>query len=309
MVATGLAFPEGPVALPNGDVIVAEIAGGCLTRIDPAGGKSTVSRMGGGPNGAALGPDGKVYICNNGGHVWTKGANGVWRAGGPSPDYQGGWIERVDLRTGTCEVLYRHADAVPLTAPNDLVFDRQGGLWFTDLGQGHDRHIVRGGVLYAEADGSRVREVIFPILRPNGIALSSDETKLYVAETDTCRLWVFDVVSPGRIEPVAGSPNGGRFFGAIPGWRMFDSMAVDSEGNVCVATRVQGAISVFSSTGVLIREIPMPDPHTTNICFGGPDLRTAFVTLGDRGELVAFPWHCPGLRLNFWDRVEASYAG
>ena len=65
-------FPEGPVFMPDGSVIVVEIAGQRLTRVAPDGTKTTIAEMGGGPNGAAMGPDGKIYVCNNGASTGTR---------------------------------------------------------------------------------------------------------------------------------------------------------------------------------------------------------------------------------------------
>ena len=69
-IATGLQFPEGPIALPDGDVLLVEIARGTLSRVRPNGRVEVVTKTGGGPNGAAMGPDGACYICNNGGFRW-----------------------------------------------------------------------------------------------------------------------------------------------------------------------------------------------------------------------------------------------
>src|SRR5262245_66054109 len=66
-VASGLKFPEGPVALDDGSVLVVELGGGCITRVRPDGSKETVASPGGSPNGAAIGPDGALYVCNSGG--------------------------------------------------------------------------------------------------------------------------------------------------------------------------------------------------------------------------------------------------
>src|SRR5579863_7538568 len=133
-VAEGLQFPEGPVALADGSVVLVEIQAGTITRVAPDGSKHVVARPGGGPNGAALGPDGRLYVCNNGGFEWH--VEGTHRR--PilqATDYSGGRIERVDLATGAVECLYRACGAVPLKGPNDIVFDRQGGFYFTDLGK------------------------------------------------------------------------------------------------------------------------------------------------------------------------------
>src|SRR5207237_4764 len=87
-----------------------------------------------------------------------------------------------------------------VTGPNDLVFDGAGGFWFTDLGKTRERDADRGVVYYAKADGSQIREAIFPLERPNGIGLSPDERTLYVVETPTARCWSFKLSAPGQIE-------------------------------------------------------------------------------------------------------------
>src|SRR6478609_11092015 len=93
VLASGLEFPEGPVAMPDGSVLVVEIAGGRLTRVLPNGELRNVADLGGGPNGAALGPDGHCYVCNNGGFSWRTDA-GFTRPTGPADGYDGGSIQR-----------------------------------------------------------------------------------------------------------------------------------------------------------------------------------------------------------------------
>ena len=299
-IASGLRFPEGPIAMPDGSVLLVEIARGTLTRVAPDGTVSYVAHPGGGPNGAAIGPDGRVFICNNGGFRWTPdGDPSGLRPIGQGEDYSGGRIEVVDLATGAVEVLYHACDGRPLKGPNDLVFDGYGGFYFTDLGKVREREQDRGAVYYARADGSAIREVVFPIFTPNGCGLSPDGGTLYVAETETARLWAFELAGPGEIrrEPFP-SPHGGRLLLGLGGFNRFDSLAVDAAGNVCVATLVNGGITVVSPAGSSVRRIAMPERWVTNICFGGPDLRTAFVTLSSTGRLVAMPWDGPGLPLH-----------
>src|SRR5881392_1364726 len=137
-LAEGLQFPEGPVALADGSVLLVEIAAGTLTRIAQDGTKSVVATTGGGPNGAAIGPDGKCYIANNGGFEWHREGSHI-RPLTQARDYAGGRIERVDLAAGAVEVLYRACGEVPLKGPNDLVFDAHGGFYFTDLGKRRPR--------------------------------------------------------------------------------------------------------------------------------------------------------------------------
>ena len=295
VMTQGLAFPEGPVALSDGAVLVVEIQRGTLTRVAEDGTQSIVAELGGGPNGAALGPDGHCYICNNGGFEWHKGRDGRVFPGEQPANYTGGRIERVDLKTGAVETLYEACNGERLKGPNDLVFDQTGGFWFTDHGKTSPRIRDRTGVFYATADGSRIEEVIFPMEAPNGIGLSPDEKTLYVAETPTGRLWAYAIASPGALD--VDVPR--RMLAQRPDFHMFDSLAVDASGNVCVATLITGGITSHSPDGSAVEFFAMPDVLTTNIAFGGEDLQTAYITLSSTGKLIKATWPTPGLRLNF----------
>ena len=182
LVAEGLRFPEGPIAMPDGSVVLVEIARKTLTRVAGDGKPRVIADLGGGPNGAAMGPDGKIYVTNNGGFAWHERPDGRLLPGPQPPDYAGGSIQVVDPETGRYETLYDSCDGRRLRGPNDLVFDDAGGFWFTDLGKTRERELDRGAVYYAKADGSQIREMIFPLERPNGCGLSPDGSTLYVAE-------------------------------------------------------------------------------------------------------------------------------
>jgi gluconolactonase len=294
-VATGLQFPEGPIAMPDGSILVVEIQRGTLSRITAAGEVEVVAKPGGGPNGAAIGPDGRCYLCNNGGFEWHNRGDLVF-PGNQAVDYSGGRIEAVDLDSGAVEVLYTHCDGIALRGPNDIVFDAQGGFWFTDHGKNRPREKDRTGVYYALSDGSQITEVIFPLEAPNGIGLSPAEDCLYVAETPTGRLWSFDIESPGKLS----GPR--KMMAQVPDYHLFDSLAVDVEGNICVTTLINGGITIHSADGGSASFIAMPDFLTTNICFGGPGLATAFITLSSTGKLVSTPWAQAGLPLNFLNK-------
>jgi len=301
-IASGLRFPEGPVALPDGSVLVVEIARGTLTRVTADGRAQVVATPGGGPNGAAFGPDGNVYLCNNGGFAWIE-RDGRLIPGEQDATYGGGRIERVDLASGRVEPVYTACDGIPLKGPNDLVFDRAGGFWFTDHGKSRARERDRTGVFYARPDGSHIREKVFPVDTPNGIGLSPDEDRLYVAETHAARLWAYDLSGPGELARTRSVPWGrGHMLAGMTDFAHFDSLAVDAAGNICIATVGKGGITVLSPEGRLLEHVAMPDLYTTNICFGGPDMKTAYVTLSATGRLVAIDWPRPGLPLNFLPR-------
>ncbi len=298
-VASGLGFPEGPVVLPDGAVIVCEIKNKCLTRIDPDGSKTIVAQMDGAPNGAALGADGALYVCNNGdGFAW--GDPGGWtQPVGGNPEYSGGRIERVDLETGEVTELYREIDGEPLLMPNDIVIDRDGGLYFTDHGVRDARGFQHGGVFYGKPDGSYACTLVYPITTANGVGLSPDEKTLYVAETETGRLYSYPIIEPGKVEAPEPSNPGGPVLAQLEGFKRYDSLGVEANGNICVAGLTPGCITVISPEGKEVETLEMPDPFSTNIAFGGTDMRTAYITLSGGGRLIAMDWPRPGLKPNF----------
>jgi gluconolactonase len=297
----GLEFPEGPIAMADGSVILGEIKRGTLSRVHPDGRIEVIAHCGGGPNGAALGPDGQVYVCNNGGLKWST-IGGFVRAMGAADDARPGSIQAVDLRTGSVETLYTACQGEPLKAPNDLVFDAHGGFYFTDLGKRGPRWMDRGAVFYAQPDGSAITEILQPVDTPNGIGLSPDGRRLYVAETLTARVRYWDIEAPGQLRPPTEDPfHTGHILYGFSGYERLDSLAVDSEGNVVVATLGTGCVTAITPQGQVRAVVPVPefDPMVTNICFGGPDLHTAFITSSGLGRLYAVDWHCPGLRLAY----------
>ncbi|HWC40341.1 MAG TPA: SMP-30/gluconolactonase/LRE family protein [Acidimicrobiales bacterium] len=294
-VATGLRFPEGPIAMADGSVLLVEVERGTLSRATADGTVSVVATLGGGPNGAAIGPDGAVYVCNNGGFQWSERAGmliPVDMATGATepPDFAGGWIERVDIDTGKAERLYTHVDGHRLSGPNDLVFDREGGFWFTDFGKTRARDVDRGGLYYAQADGSGLTEVAYGLWGPNGVGLSPAEDRVYVAESFSGRVMAWDLDGPGRVRHQRGV-----CVAATKGH--FDSLAVEAGGAVVVAAISQG-LCVVDPDGSH-DYVPLPDPMTTNVCFAAHDPRKAFATLSGTGRLVAIDWPRPGLDLAF----------
>jgi gluconolactonase len=296
-VATGLQFPEGPVAMADGSVILVEIRRGTLSRVTPEGKVEIVADLGGGPNGAAIGPDGAMYVCNNGGFTWTRLGDlhipmDLKTGSNEPPRFTGGWIERVDLDTGESTVLYRDCDGHLLRSPNDIVFDETGGFWFTDLGKARSRDVDRGGLYYARPDGSSIIEAAYPLWGANGVGLSPAGDTVYVAESYTGRLLAWNLEGPGKIK----GAQRGRCVAATRSH--FDSLAVEADGTVVVAALPDGLCAI-NEARESVDYAPLPDALTTNVCFGGPDRRTAFATLSGSGRLVSFVWPRPGLELSF----------
>lgn len=283
-IAADLAFPEGPVVLPDGSVLVVELAAGRITRCWGEGRKETVAEPGGGPNGAAIGPDGALYVCNSGGIDLQKMCN----ATGPGAE---GRIERIDLATGKVERVYDTCGDIPLSAPNDLVFARDGSLWFTDLGKRYGRITEASGLFVARPDGSSITCIHHHAVGFNGVGLSPDGTTAYVADTFQARIYAFDATRIERQKP--------RFVATVPGGVELDSLAMTASGKVCVGTLVEGGISEVSPDGEVTKPFEIDDYYVTNIAFGGADMMDAYITCSATGRLVMARWHEPGLRLAF----------
>jgi len=281
IIAEGLGFPEGPVVMADGSIIVVEIHAGCVTRCWD-GKKEVICETGGGPNGAAIGPDGALWICNSGGLGAT----------GPGSE---GRIERIDLSTGKFERIYDSCDGIALSAPNDLVFDASGRLWFTDLGtldmgEGGVNSKEFGGMFTCLPDGSEISAIKRHAVSYNGIGLSPDGKYLYVADTFQARVYRYDA----RVE--SQEPH---YVGTAVGPVGFDSLAITEAGNICVATVFGGGITTCTPGGDMsFLKIP-EEVSVTNIAFGGEDMLDAYITLSGTGKLVRMRWDEPGLKLEF----------
>ena len=297
LVAEGFRFPEGPIAMADGSVVLTEIAAGRLTRVHADGRRETLVDTGGGPNGAAIGPDGAIYITNNGGSFQWIEQEGLLIPGPTPPTHTGGSIQRYDLKTGELTTLYEECDGKRLVGPNDLVFDRAGGFWFTDHGCSTPEGRKFGALYYALPDGSKITRLREHFVSPNGVGLSPDESVVYMADTSLGRLWAFDVSAPGELSE--GPPfQPGRVVCNLPGYQLLDSLAVEAGGKVCVATIINGGVTAFDPDGG-VEHFAVPDLVCTNICFGGPDMQDAWVTASSTGKLYKARWPRPGLKLNF----------
>lgn len=281
--AQGLHYPEGPAFDREGNLYVVEIQGGQVSRLSDVGDMSVFSRTGGGPNGANFGPDGNLYVCNNGAFL------------APGKRREPGRIERI-RPDGSIEVLITEIDGEPLTSPNDLGFDEYGNFYFTDPVYGQKGLVdpPPGSVCFSDLKGN-ARRLHRGFQFPNGIGVTSNGRTLIVAESTTFTLHAFDILEPG----VVGEP---RFFGALGDGAMPDGFAFDAEGNVLCCGYMSGKIHVFGPRGGdKIEEIEFEDPRVTNVAFGGPQHKTLYVTESSLGRVVCTEWHRPGMVL-FPDR-------
>ncbi|BBZ20759.1 SMP-30/gluconolactonase/LRE family protein [Mycolicibacterium gadium] len=293
-IASGLGFPEGPVVDDDGSVLVSEIANGRISRVHADGTVETFVVTGGGPNGMARLPDSRIIVCQNGGsrfavRPWPFAITGsvplFLPAGAPdqpvTPQLQ---IVSADGEVTTLTTTFTSigGDELPLARPSDICVDAQGGFYVTDgfAVQGRSRNLT--GVLYGTPDG-QLREIVYPLELPNGVALSPDGSTLYVAETRTRRIWEFEVLGPGRLGSARGLatvPSGGpmNFGGA-------DGLCVAPDGAIIVATVGTGGVTTFSPDGQLLGAIVADDPMTTNVALSH-DGRSLFITLASSGRLV-----------------------
>jgi gluconolactonase len=300
VIGSDLGCPEGPVICDDGSVLTVDIDSGRILRITESG-VAAVATTGGGPNGLAIGPDGLGYVANNGGFLWTEFGGirlpmDLATHSNEPPDFAGGWIEKVDLNSGEVTVLARSCGTKRLTGPNDLIFDEVGGLWFTDHGKLRATNVDRGGLYYLPP-GGEVQEIAYPLLGPNGVGLSPDCRRVYVAETMTGRVWAWDLAGPGELRSAAASlavPHGGTCIVATP--FTLDSLAVEADGRIVIGGIGDGLV-VVTPDGQEVDVHPIPGDVTTNIAFGGTDHRRAVITLSGSGRVAETTWPRPGLQL------------
>jgi gluconolactonase len=292
LVSDRLMAPESPKPLRDGSVLLVEMGRKTLSMVAPDGTIRVIAVFDGTPNGCAIGPDGAAYVAIDAAIDFgtENGRSKLVRVGDP-----GGrsGIARVELGSGKSRILYPTTAETPFVAPNDLVFDAHGGFYFTD-----NRAIVAGGtrgaIYHARADGSAIRRLA-DVPKANGITLSPDGQRLRVAsdrQIVECAL-----AAPGRLATDAGGKPAFHLFATIADGE-FDSMAGEADGGLVAGIVYPGRLGAFRPDGRLDVMMPFPPENAvTNIGFGGPGLRTAFVSLTQTGRLVALDWPRPGLEL------------
>jgi gluconolactonase len=183
--------------------------------------------------------------------------------------------------------LYESCDGKRLVAPDDLVFDRAGGMWISDIGK------VKGdaGIYYALPNGKSITCVKGGMNAPNGIGLSPDGKLLHVSEAR--RLWTFDIAAPGILAPATSYPEAEH--AALRERSIADSLKVQADGKVCVCTLLAGGISIIDAAGAT-EFIQFADPMPTNLAFGGAGLRDVWVTLSATSRIAKLRWPYAGMK-------------
>jgi gluconolactonase len=257
-------FLEGPCFDAAGNLYVVDIPHGRIFRISPDLVWSLVAEWDGEPNGLALHPDGRLFIA----------------------DYKNG-ILAVHPNEGRVVPVLSRRNSERFKGVNDLVFARNGDLYFTDQGQ-TGLHDPTGRVFRLTADG-KLDCLLQNGPSPNGLVLSADEEVLFVAMTRDNAVWRLPLLPDGSTSKV------GRF-ATFHGTSGPDGMAADDAGNILVAHASLGAVFVLGPQGEPRARIASCRGRTiTNLAFGGPDRRSIFMTDSETGAVLVARWHAAGL--------------
>lgn len=272
VVKTGLIFPEGPAFDGKNTLYVSNCYGGYISRFSQQGTMDTASKaekpgaLIQKTNGLTVGHDGCLYVCDFGKKAIIK----------ISPD-------------GKQQIYAEAYQGQPFLGPNDLAFDPEGNLWFTDP-TGSNITNNAGAIYRVQAGGKGVTKVAGGLAFPNGIAFSADARTLYVAESMRHRIVRYTVLPGGTLSTSS-------VFAEMPTQHEPDGIAFDAEGKLYVAHYGGGAVRIFAPDGKYLHSIMMPGKNITNVEFAGEDLRTLYITEADTGTLYKLRTAAPGLRL------------
>ena len=285
-IATSVAFTEGPVADRDGNVYFTELVFQRIMKLTPAGVLTVFREHSNNANGMLIDPEGRLIACEGA----ASQRMGVSQTFKPQ-------VTRTDLRTGKVEVLTDNYQGKPFVGPNDVTIDSKGRLYFTDL---------TGGAVYRLDGPAQIARILATpdIQRPNGIQISPDDKTLYLIEANQAKdgarmIRAYDLRPDGTVT------NMRVHYNFYPG-RSADGMSIDSQGNLYASAgmgQLRGSsetldtktgVYVISPQGKLVKFIPIPEDYITNNAFGGPDMKTLYVTAGKtlyrlRTEIAGLP--------------------
>ena len=264
---------EGPSFDRAGNLYVVDIPNGRVFRVSPDGRPDKIAEYDGEPNGLKIHRDGRIFIA----------------------DHKQGLL-RLDPATGRVSVALDRPYAERFKGLNDLLFARNGDLYFTDQGESDLRD--PSGRLYCLRGDARLDCLLDNVPSPNGLVLTPDESILYLAVTRGNAIWRVPLGSIG------GLGVGRLGIGRVGIWVQMsggigpDGMAMDAEGRVAVAHPGMGAVWLFSRAGEPVARIRACEGmRVTNVAYGGPDRKTLFMTEADSGAVLAADLDVPGLAL------------
>jgi len=250
IILSDFQFTEGPIWIPEGFLLFSDIPANTIYKYEPGLETEIFLKPSGHSNGLTLDQQGRLLKCEHERRV-----------------------TRIE-KDGTISVLAEYYKAKRLNSPNDIVVKKDGSIYFTDPSFGlpnrtEGKELDFCGVYRVETNGN-ITLLDRSIDLPNGLAFSPEENKLYVDDSSSGHVYVFDVLESGLLEHK-------RLFAEVGGvdGRGGDGMKVDVVGNVFV-TGPEG-ISVFNDDGVIYGVIECPE-KPSNLAWGDDDYRTLYIT-------------------------------
>jgi gluconolactonase len=268
VLASGFDSTEGPAFDRFGNLFFVNWLSSQILKRTPDGAISEFFNTGGIPAGLAFHPDGSLWVADEGANI-----HGLLRI---SPD-------------GTGEIIANTFEGAPLNGANDLVFDRNRTLYFSDpWGSNADNPI---GGFYRRFDDGRMERLDSGLAFPNGVALNADESAVFLAETYRNRILRYPIDADGAVGPAEHWADT-----TLPSGP--DGMAFDAVGRLLVAHYGGGSIDVFDPNGKQVDSISVPGANVTNLAFGGPELDRIVVTELETQSVYELNLSIKGQRLN-----------
>lgn len=249
-LSDGFKFTEGPVWNPSGFLLFSDIPADTIYRWAPNG-ISVFRRPAGNPNGNTFDRQGRLITAQHNRQLTRTEKN------------------------GKITILAERYQGKRLNSPNDVVVKSDGSIYFTDPPYGiqkEQEELGFYGIYRWKPDGT-LTLLNKEMVRPNGIAFSPDETKLYVSDSEKLHIRVFDVQPDGTLVNSKVFALPGRTDKGVP-----DGMKVDIKGNIYCSG--SGGIWIFSPTGQLLGKIAVPQ-SVTNLAWGDKDYKTLYITAGN----------------------------